>query len=129
MSASLCHLHCVGQWCSAEQEDLIPALKQLTAYREHLLVTSQVLMGIIIVILDNAIQCTHCSKHLHVLAHLIHLSALRLVAVMVLIISYYYCPCTWGQVEVDGWPGSTAWECMTLAQSHTTSKWQLEGSS
>ena len=29
------HVLCVGQWCSAGQEDLIPALKQLTAYREH----------------------------------------------------------------------------------------------
>lgn len=86
-------------------------------------------MGIIIVILDSAIQCSHCSKCLQVLAHLTHPLALRLVAVMVLIISYYYCPCTWGQVEVDGWPGSEAWECMTLAQSYTTSKWQLWGGS
>lgn len=84
-------------------------------------------MGIVIVIQDNALQCSHYSKHLHVLAHLTHPLALRLVAVMVLIISYYYCPCTWGQVEVDGWPGSEAWECMTLAQSYTASKWQLGG--
>lgn len=84
-------------------------------------------MGIVTVIQDNAIQCSHCSKHLHVLAHLTHRLALRLVAVMVLNISYYYCPCTWGQVEVDGWPGSEAWECMTLAQSYTASKWKLGG--
>lgn len=72
-----------------------------------------------IVILDNTIYCNRCSKNLHVLAHLILPTALRLVTVIVLIRDRY---------KLMAGQGMRFGECMPFAQGHTASKWQFGGS-